>query len=437
MRFTPAPADPRVEIFKSRESDGGVAETEIWIDARTLQGAYRRGNTYQSLLARLETRDSYDAFRDWLTSNPQLNVSIRRENEYYATQSQALTRLIRTIGFGIAALMGIGAVFGAEKVSASVEDGNRKPIWIVARSIEHAIGSIGMLPKRHCPSLRQSWIVGSGTEASIGVEQRRPLLDPGGEALVAGAGVEHAPFRARVLVLPAQVREACKKHWGELATASNESLRAEVEKMLQVVAAGSGNPYTGKKLYATSCGKCHKLFADGGAICGLLFEKLPGADTRDPDGWNRVTQLAATLGLAETVNVQPYDILVKLFPEELLRVFRLYPVEYHCPWNPASVERVLRSLGRPEIESILDLPHLRVLGLMTMPPLETEPEGAREYFRRLRSLRDLLAARFPQARWHELSMGTSADYPVAVEEGATLVRVGTAIVGARKYSQPG
>ena len=95
------------------ESDGGVAETEIWIDARTLQGAYRRGNTYQSLLARLDTRESYDAFRDWLTSNPQLNVSIRRENEYYATQSQALTRLIRTIGFGIAGLMGIGAVFGA------------------------------------------------------------------------------------------------------------------------------------------------------------------------------------------------------------------------------------------------------------------------------------------------------------------------------------
>ncbi len=67
------------------ESDGGVAETEIWIDARTLQGAYRRGNTYQSLLARLESRDSYDTFRDWLTTNPQLNVSIRRENEYYAS----------------------------------------------------------------------------------------------------------------------------------------------------------------------------------------------------------------------------------------------------------------------------------------------------------------------------------------------------------------
>jgi molecular chaperone Hsp33 len=96
-----------------------------------------------------------------------------------------------------------------------------------------------------------------------------------------------------------------------------------------------------------------RLQADGAALCGLLLEKLPGADDEDADGWNRVTTLASTLTLAETVNAQPYDLLVKLFPEELLRVFRLYPVEYHCPWNPASVERVLRSLGRPEVESIL------------------------------------------------------------------------------------
>ena len=95
------------------ESDGGVAETEIWCDARVLQGAYRRSNTYQTVLARLDSRDSFDAFRDWLTSNPQVNVQVRRETEYYAQQSQALSNLIQTVGFGIAALMGIGAVFGA------------------------------------------------------------------------------------------------------------------------------------------------------------------------------------------------------------------------------------------------------------------------------------------------------------------------------------
>ncbi len=95
------------------ETDGSVAETEIWCDVRALQGVYRRGNTFQSLLARLDSSDSFNTFRDYLTSNPQLNVQVRREQEYYAQQSRALTSLIRTVGFGIAALMGIGAVFGA------------------------------------------------------------------------------------------------------------------------------------------------------------------------------------------------------------------------------------------------------------------------------------------------------------------------------------
>lgn len=87
----------------------------------------------------------------------------------------------------------------------------------------------------------------------------------------------------------------------------------------------------------------------------------------------------------------------------------------------------------PELSSILDLPNLRVNGLMTMPPLGTDPEESRRFFQRLRLLRDHLASQFPQAQWRELSMGTSMDYTVAVEEGATLVRVGTAIVGARTY----
>lgn len=95
------------------EADGGVAETEIWCDARALQGAYRRGNTFQSVLARLESRESFDTLRDWLTSNPQLDVQVRRETDYYAQQSRALDALIRGVGVGIAALMGIGAVFGA------------------------------------------------------------------------------------------------------------------------------------------------------------------------------------------------------------------------------------------------------------------------------------------------------------------------------------
>ena len=96
-----------------------------------------------------------------------------------------------------------------------------------------------------------------------------------------------------------------------------------------------------------------RLFADDGALAGLLLEKLPGADGRDPDGWNRVMHFANTLTLDETRGAQPYDLLTRLFPEELMRVFRLYAVEYHCPYDEDKVKDMLRSLGREEIESIL------------------------------------------------------------------------------------
>ena len=95
------------------ETDGAVSETEIWCDSRVLQGAYRRGNSYQTVLAQLDSSDSFNTFRDWLTANPQVNVQVRREADYYAQQSRALSGLIQGVGFGIAALMGIGAVFGA------------------------------------------------------------------------------------------------------------------------------------------------------------------------------------------------------------------------------------------------------------------------------------------------------------------------------------
>jgi PLP dependent protein len=84
-----------------------------------------------------------------------------------------------------------------------------------------------------------------------------------------------------------------------------------------------------------------------------------------------------------------------------------------------------------DVNAITTLPNLKVGGLMTMPPLSTDPETARGYFRLLRRLRDFLAERIPQAEWSELSMGTSSDYAVGVEEGATLVRIGQAILGPR------
>ena len=100
---------------------------------------------------------------------------------------------------------------------------------------------------------------------------------------------------------------------------------------------------------------------------------------------------------------------------------------------PAWDERGWAELLAP-ISTIIALPHLRVRGLMVMPPLGEEAEASRSYFLRARRLQEFLREHLPQADWMELSMGTSLDYEVAVQEGATLVRVGTAIVGPRHYS---
>jgi pyridoxal phosphate enzyme (YggS family) len=79
------------------------------------------------------------------------------------------------------------------------------------------------------------------------------------------------------------------------------------------------------------------------------------------------------------------------------------------------------------VEQILTLPRLELRGLMTMAPIVPAPEAARPYFRALRQLRDDLARRYPAVAWRELSMGMTDDFEPAVEEGATLVRIGRAI----------
>lgn len=84
------------------------------------------------------------------------------------------------------------------------------------------------------------------------------------------------------------------------------------------------------------------------------------------------------------------------------------------------------------VQQVATLPHLRVRGLMTMPPFFDDPQAARPYFRQLRLLSEQIrAAELPGAELDELSMGMSGDFEVAIEEGATLVRVGTAIFGER------
>ena len=95
-------------------------------------------------------------------------------------------------------------------------------------------------------------------------------------------------------------------------------------------------------------------------------------------------------------------------------------------WNESHWDQLL-----PDIEEILALPHISVQGLMTMPPLFDDPQETRPFFLRLHRLADFLSNRYGSDHFHELSMGTSLDFQMAVQEGATYVRVGTAILGPR------
>ncbi len=95
------------------EAGGGLEESEVWADARLLQSVYRRGDTFQSVYTKLESRDAFSSFKDELDTDPRVNVTVSRQSEFYASQSVLITGLITGLGTVVAALMGIGAVFGA------------------------------------------------------------------------------------------------------------------------------------------------------------------------------------------------------------------------------------------------------------------------------------------------------------------------------------
>lgn len=92
---------------------GGSAESEIWTDAAVLQPAYHRGDSFQSVHVKLTSAETFEAFTNALANNPQLEVKAMRQRDFLADQSSLLTGFIQGIGFFIAALMALGALFGA------------------------------------------------------------------------------------------------------------------------------------------------------------------------------------------------------------------------------------------------------------------------------------------------------------------------------------
>lgn len=96
------------------------------------------------------------------------------------------------------------------------------------------------------------------------------------------------------------------------------------------------------------------LACNGDAAAGLFLQKLPDADKRDEDGWARITQLAGTVKPDELLSLDTETLLTRLFHEEQVRVFEPRPVIHHWPMDPEKIESMLLSLGRDEVQSILD-----------------------------------------------------------------------------------
>jgi putative ABC transport system permease protein len=95
------------------EGNGGIAESEVWGDRAVLGPAYKRGSSSQTVLVRLASAGSFQAFKDKLTSDPRLTVKVERETDYYAAQSRTLRGLVTGLALVVCTLMGLGAIFGA------------------------------------------------------------------------------------------------------------------------------------------------------------------------------------------------------------------------------------------------------------------------------------------------------------------------------------
>ena len=101
------------DIVGTFEAGGSVSESELWTDVRVLQGAYRRGNSFQSVRVKLQSEDSLEVLSTALEDDPRINPDVMTEKEYYSGQAEGLTRFIKMVGYPLTILMAIGAVFGA------------------------------------------------------------------------------------------------------------------------------------------------------------------------------------------------------------------------------------------------------------------------------------------------------------------------------------
>jgi len=165
--------------------------------------------------------------------------------------------------------------------------------------------------------------------------------------------------RSNPVVLPAPVPELLGAHQGGQLMMSLDLPTARQPYQSYVPMVGDSIAAIFEHYLEQSEQQPSRLFAIAGpqaAVC-LFLQKMPEADLRDPDGWNRITQLAATVKPAELLELDAEDLLARLFHEEMeahgIRVYDPLPVVYHCPEDWDKVRDMIRSIGRADAETIL------------------------------------------------------------------------------------
>lgn len=200
-----------------------------------------------------------------------------------------------------------------------------------------------------------------------------------------------------------------------------------VELMLEAANAGAGD--LGENRVEEAADKITAVDSSlgKGKIRWHLIGHLQRRKARDAVALFDMIQSVDTLRLAETIQRHAHD-LGREIPI-------LLQVNVGSDPNKFGFSFEQRDSFFRDVEKIVGLENVRVQGLMTIGPLVATAEQARPFFRDLRLLRDSLAQNFPRATWHELSMGMTDDYAVAIQEGATIVRIGRAIFGQREITK--
>lgn len=173
-------------------------------------------------------------------------------------------------------------------------------------------------------------------------------------------------------------------------------------------------------------------------------EKIPPLRERFPEArWHLIGHLQtnkarAAVDLFDTIESIDSLRLAQIIERRAGEAGRILPVLLEVNAGGESSKHGFRvEEVQPAMDAIGQFPHLRIDGLMTIAPMASNPEDVRPVFRTLRELRDDLVARYTLGTWCDrplpiLSMGMTADFEVAIEEGATLIRLGRALFGPRR-----